>query len=79
MEIYFIKIALRKVSPMVWRRLRVPGNTSLAHLHHIIQIAYNWDNEHLHQFHIYGKDYGISYVGGIGFADNPRQVHRIAD
>lgn len=74
MKIYFIKIALRGVSPMVWRRLQVPGNTSLAQLHHIIQIANDWDDEYLHQFHIDGKDYGISYLGGIAFADNARQV-----
>ena len=74
MKTYFIKIALRGVSPMVWRRLRIPGNTSLAKLHHIIQIVYDWDDEHLHQFHIYGKDYGISYVGGLAFADNAHKV-----
>lgn len=51
MKMYFVKIALRGVSPMVWRRLRIPENTSLAQLHNIIQIAYNWDDEYLHQFH----------------------------
>ena len=74
MKMYFVKIALRGVSPMVWRRLRIPGNTSLAQLHNIIQIAYNWDDEYLHQFHIYGKDYGLSYAGGILFSDDARQV-----
>lgn len=59
---------------MIWRRFRIPGSTSLAELHHIIQIAYNWDDEYLHQFHIHGKDYGISYVGGIAFADNAHRV-----
>lgn len=33
-----------------------------------------WVEDHLHQFHIYGKDYGISYEGGIGFPDNPFRV-----
>jgi len=74
MKIYFLKIVLRGVSPMIWRRIRIPGNTSLAQLHHIIQIVNNWDDEYLHQFHIYGKDYGISYIGGIVFSDNARQV-----
>lgn len=60
---------------MVWRRLRVPGSTSLADLHHAIQIVNGWDNEYLHQFHIYGKDYGISYCGGIVFADNAHAVY----
>lgn len=45
---------------MIWRRLQVPGNTSLAQLHHIIQISYGWDDDYLHRFHIYGKDYGIA-------------------
>ncbi|MFL6415782.1 MAG: hypothetical protein ACJ74Y_08950 [Bryobacteraceae bacterium] len=30
--------------------------------------------EHLHSFHIHGKDYGIAYLGGISFDDNPRLV-----
>jgi hypothetical protein len=75
MKIYSIKIALRGVSPMVWRRLCIPGKTSIASLHHIIQTVYSWDNEYLHQFHIYGKDYGLSYAGGIGFSDDPYAVH----
>ncbi len=75
MKTYTIKLALRDVSPMVWRRLKIPGDTSLAQLHHIIQIVYNWDDEHLHQFHIYGKDYGISYIGGVAFSDNAHKVY----
>ncbi|STX33473.1 Plasmid pRiA4b ORF-3-like protein [Legionella cincinnatiensis] len=33
--------------------MRVPG--SLADLHYVIQTIYEWDNEQLHQFHIYGR------------------------
>ena len=48
MNIYSIKIALSGISPMIWRRLRIPGSTSLADLHHIIQLAMSWDDEYLH-------------------------------
>jgi Plasmid pRiA4b ORF-3-like protein len=71
---YFIRVALRGISPMIWRRLRVRGNMSLADLHHIIQIAMGWDNEYLHCFHVYGEDYGIAYEGGMSFSHNARQV-----
>lgn len=53
---------------MIWYRLRIAVDTSLTVLHFIIQI---WDNDHLHQFHLYGKDYGITYDGSIDFLDNP--------
>jgi hypothetical protein len=59
---------------MIWRRLRVRGNTSLADLHQIIQVAMSWHNDHLHCFHIYGEDYGISYEGGMSFTHNVHQV-----
>jgi len=59
---------------MIWRRLRVQGNTSLGDLHHIIQIAMGWGNEYLHCFHIYGEDYSIAYEGGMTFSRNARQV-----
>jgi Plasmid pRiA4b ORF-3-like protein len=56
--IYQLRIVLRGVSPLVWRRLLVHCNTSLAHLHDILQIAFAWSGEHLYDFHIHGKDYG---------------------
>lgn len=74
MKTYTIKLAVCGVSPMVWRRLRISADTSLAALHYIIQIVQGWDNDYLHQFHIDGKDYGIFYDGGIAFPDNPYQV-----
>ncbi|MFP1451543.1 IS1096 element passenger TnpR family protein [Escherichia coli] len=42
MKVYVIKIAVRGVSPMVWRRLRIAADTSLAALHFIIQIIQGW-------------------------------------
>lgn len=67
MKVYVIKIAVRGVSPMVWRRQRIAADTSLAALHFIIQIIQAWDDNHLHQFHIYGKDYCITYDGALLF------------
>ena len=54
LNIYSIKIALRGVSPMIWRRLRISGSTSLAQFHHVIQIAMGWDDDYLHKFRING-------------------------
>ena len=75
MKVYSIKIALRGVSPMIWRRLCVPGTTSLAMLHNCIQIINGWDDSHLNQFRIFGKDYGVYHDGGISFNDNARVVY----
>lgn len=43
-------------------------------LHYIIQIVQGRGDDHLHQFHIHGKDYGIYCEGDIGFPYNPFQV-----
>ena len=59
---------------MIWRRLRVHGTTSLADLHHIIQIAMGWDDDYLHHFHIHGIDYGISRAGCGSFRHDADQV-----
>ena len=74
-NIYLIKFALRGVSPMVWRRMKIPGNTSLAKLHDIIQLIFDWDDTHLHQFHIYGKNYGKYYHGGLSCSDSVNKVY----
>jgi len=38
MKVYWIKIFLRGVSSVIWRRLRIPDETSPAMLHDIIQV-----------------------------------------
>ena len=65
---------LRGVSPLIWRRLLVPDTTTIADLHAVLQTAFGWADEHLHRFVIHGREYGISYPGGVGFRDNPRRV-----
>jgi hypothetical protein len=37
-----------------------------------------WTNSHLHRFLIHGKEYGIAYEGGMGFAHAPHQI-RVAN
>ena len=43
-EIYQLKIALIGISPLIWRRLLVHSASSIAELHHIIQIAMGWED-----------------------------------
>src|SRR5712692_8202150 len=57
-SLYQLRITLREISPLIWRRLLVCSDTTLAHLHTILQIVLDWSGEHLHPFHIHGKDYG---------------------
>src|SRR3954454_23167680 len=72
--IYQLRLVLSRMSPLIWRRFLVSSETSIAQLHDYIQIAFAWIGEHLHRFRIQGKDYGIAYVGGISFDDNPHRV-----
>lgn len=76
--IYQFRVILEGISPLIWRRLLVPGDYSIADLRYILQIAFDWDNVHLHRFEIYSKEYGITYAGGMSFSDNPHKV-RLAD
>lgn len=50
--VYQIKVSLKEIQPEIWRRILVPGNTSLCALHEIIQAAFGWQNRHLHRFAI---------------------------
>jgi hypothetical protein len=46
-----------ETDPPIWRRLSVPGSTTLARLDRIIQTAMGWTNSHLHVFTAGGVDY----------------------
>src|SRR5450756_1009138 len=71
--VYRLRAVLHAVSPLIWRRLLVSGESTVADLHTIVQTAFGWGEEHLHRFVIHGAEYGINYVGGPGFRD-ARQV-----
>lgn len=73
-EIYQLHVWIRQISPMIWRRLRVRSDSSIADLHYTLQIAFGWSDEHLNQFHIYGQDYGVYHDGGVNFSKNPSLV-----
>ena len=77
-EIYQLHVWIRQISPMIWRRILVHSESSIAQLHDITQIAFGWSDSHLHRFRIHGREYGISRPGGLGFAQDARQV-RLAD
>jgi hypothetical protein len=72
--VYQLKLSLRRISPLIWRRLLVTSDTTIAQLHAIVQIAMGWEDLHLHQFRIHGKTYGLYRDGGMSFADDPHQV-----
>ena len=72
--VYQLRVVLRGVRPLIWRRLLVPDTTTIADLHAVMQSAFGWAGEHLHRFVIHGREYGISYPGGVGFRDNPRRL-----
>src|SRR5258708_30143210 len=59
-EIYQLRWYLRGISPLIWRRVLVRSDSTLADLHYIIQIAMNWSNSDLHRFTIYWKYFAVS-------------------
>ena len=53
LAMYQLRVVLCGVSPLVWRRLLVISETSLAELHEILQTAFAWSGEHLHRLQIW--------------------------
>ena len=56
---YQLKITLQDVKPPVWRRVIVPSELTLFHLHHVIQIVMGWEDCHLHDFTIQQTRYAV--------------------
>lgn len=54
-----LRIELRAVKPVVWRRLLVPETVTLAKLHVILQRAMGWTDSHLHEYEIAHRRYGV--------------------
>jgi len=56
--VYQLRVVLRGISPLIWRRLLVRGDSTIADVHATLQTAFGWSGEHLHRFVILGRVYG---------------------
>src|SRR5438445_5197810 len=56
-----LRISLRDVHPVVWRRLLVPGSVRLSKLHQMFQAAMGWTDSHLHSFQTGDARYGMQF------------------
>lgn len=75
---YRLHLWIRQISPMIWRRLLVRSDSTIADLHYTLQIAFGWSDAHLNLFHIHGQDFGVYQDGGTCFSTHPDQV-RLGD
>jgi hypothetical protein len=68
-SVYQLHIWLKGISPMIWRRILIKDDSTVADLHYAIQILMDWEDYNLHQFTIHSKTIGIARVGGLSLID----------
>lgn len=56
-SILVLRVDLAHLKPAIWRRLEVPADITLAQLHRVIQMDFDWYDSHLHCFEIGGRRY----------------------
>src|ERR1700679_3465902 len=70
--VYRFHIALRDVSPKVWRRVELPAGSSLADLQRVIQISLGWSDEYQHRFCV--RNHYQRVTGSWGWAARRRLI-----
>jgi hypothetical protein len=73
-SVYQLRIIIQGISPLIWRRLLIRSDMSLATLHTTLQTVFAWSDVHLHCFRLHGQEYGSTRLGGPSFDTDPRQV-----
>ena len=56
---YIIKVTMENTHPPVWRRLLIPDRILFSDLHQILQAAFGWEDDHLHEFSFPQSDFLI--------------------
>lgn len=57
-KILELKITLNNIRPPIYRKIQVPDFYTFHQLHHLIQLAFEWENIHMYTF--FDKDSEIS-------------------
>ena len=66
-RVYQFKITLKKIKPVVWRRIQVPEDYTFWDLHVAIQDSFGWLDYHLHEFEM--MDPQREKITAIGIPD----------
>ena len=78
---YRLRIDLTGTEPPLWRQLEVASDLFLDEFHWIIQVAFGWENCHLHQFTAgrgrNTKHYLCSYLADDGADGIPEEEIRL--
>jgi len=67
-DVFELRIRLRAIEPEIWRRLLVPAEVPLGVLNEVIQVAFGWQNSHLHDFLVGNIRFGMTDVEDEIFA-----------
>jgi hypothetical protein len=57
--IFQVKVSLLDIEPLICRRIQVPEDTKLPRLHQILQLLFNWEDYHLHDFVVGKRVYSV--------------------
>ncbi|MFE5595104.1 plasmid pRiA4b ORF-3 family protein [Streptomyces sp. NPDC056549] len=58
--VHTVKVTLHGSEPPIWRRLQVSSPTTLQQLHHLIQAAFGWEDDHMWSFEAGRERYGVA-------------------
>jgi hypothetical protein len=75
---YQFRFWFLEIQPVIWRRLLLRADNTLADLHYAIQITCNWSDDFLHQFKIHGQNIGVPRIHGISYSESANKV-KLAD
>lgn len=60
---YQLHISLAFSDPLIWRRITVPGATTLLQLHDVLQVCMGWSGKYNHQFYVGKIFYNTTAAG----------------
>jgi len=63
--IYQFRLTVAEISPLIWRRIWMRADQTLADLHYTIQIVMDWTDCFLNQFLFRGQHYCVYKIGGM--------------
>jgi hypothetical protein len=57
-SVHVVKVNLYGAKPPVWRRLEIPSAMTLDLVHEVLQVAFGWEDFHLHGFETVCGEFG---------------------
>jgi len=72
-KIFQLKLRIKDIKPMIWRKIQIHSDCSFEELHNMIQMLFEWEDMHTHEFEVKDSEGENILINELDIEEGPEE------